>query len=81
MHVLQQPSHQVTLEPGYSQPAKSFGFLKKPTDVNLYHQPGTSNLIGLKLEGDVASKFIQHGKVIEKYFRDIVINFSRVAYK
>ena len=30
--------------------------------VNLYQEPGSSNLIGWNLEVDVASKFIQHGK-------------------
>ena len=30
--------------------------------VNLYQQPGSSNLIGLKLEVGMASKFTQHDK-------------------
>ena len=30
--------------------------------VNLYQQPGSSNLIGWKLEKGVASWFIQHDK-------------------
>ena len=30
--------------------------------VNFYQQPGSNNLIGWKLEVDVASNFIQHGK-------------------
>ena len=29
--------------------------------VNLYQQPGSSNMIGWKLEVGVSSKFIQHG--------------------
>ena len=53
-------------EPGY--------VLKKPTDldlhcalfviqfVNLYQQPGSSNLIGWKLAMGVASQFIQQDK-------------------
>ena len=30
--------------------------------LNLYQQPGSSNLIGWKLEGGVASSFIQQDK-------------------
>ena len=37
-------------------------FVIKHVYVNLYQEPGSSNLIGWKLQVGMASKFIQHGK-------------------
>ena len=37
-------------------------FVSKYRYVNFYQHPGSSNLIGWKLEVGVASYFIQHGK-------------------
>ena len=47
-----------SVDPG--QLASSASFVIKY--VNYYQQPGSSNLIGWKLEMGVASLFIQHGK-------------------